>query len=147
MEKTGEKATLNRIRLFWTIVRRYHFEKILILFTLCFFVTAAIIRIVEPSIETYGDACWFTFAACSTIGFGDIVVVTFIGRILTIFITIFEVVLITLLSGVIVSHYLEVVQIREKETATIFLDKLTRLSSLNHEELVKLENKVKKFTR
>ena len=146
METTGGKATVNRVRLFWTIVRRYHFEKILILFAISFFVVAAIIRIVEPAIETYGNACWFTFAACTTIGFGDIVVVTFIGRILTVFITIFEVVLVTLLSGVIVSHYLEVVQIRERETATIFLDKLTRLSTLNHEELVRLENKVKKFT-
>ena len=147
MEGTEAKATVNRVRLFWTIVRRYHFEKILILFTICFFTTAASIEAVEPTIKTYGDACWFTFAACSTIGFGDIVVVTFIGRILTIFITIFEVVLITLLSGVIVSHYLEVVQIREKETATIFLDKLTRLSSLNHDELVKLEEKVRKVVK
>lgn len=136
-----------KFRLFWAIVRRCHFEKLLIGFFLCFFVSALIIQGVEPAIDTYGEACWYTFASCTTIGFGDFVATTFVGRLFTILITIYEIVLAAVMSGVIVTLYMEVIQKREKETTTMFLDKLSHLSELNHEELIRIENKVKKFVK
>lgn len=54
---------------------------------------------------------------------------------------------IAILSGVIVSHYMEVITRREKMTATKFLDKLEHLTELDKEELQELSDKVREFRK
>ena len=49
------------------------------------------------------------------------------------------------ISGVIVSHYLEVIHRREKYTVTVFMDKLEHLSELDAGELREIEKKVRKL--
>lgn len=138
---------MRSVRLFWTIVRRCHFESFLIGFLICFFLVAAVILAVEPSIDRYGDAAWYTFVACTSIGFGDFAAQTFIGRTMTVFITIYEIILVALLAGVIVSHYIEVIHRREKLTATQFLDRLEHLTQLSPKELQEIEDKVHDFSQ
>ena len=138
---------MKNIRLFWSIVRRCHFEKILIGFLISYFIVAGIILAVEPGIDSYGDALWYTFVASTTIGFGDVTAVTFSGRLLTVFITVYEILLVALLSGVIISHYLEVIHRREKLTATVFMDKLEHLSELSPRELKEIEDRVRSFRK
>ena len=138
---------MENIRLFWFIVKKCHFDKFLIGFVISFFVAALIIQAAEPGIGNYGDALWYTFVSCTSIGFGDFAATTFIGRILTVYITCYEILLVALLSGVIVSHYLEVIHRREDYTATVLLDKLMHLTELTPEELAKIESKAKEFDR
>ena len=69
----------------------------------------------------------------------------FIGRILTVYIAINEILLVAILSGVVVSYYLEVIHRREKESVTMFLDKLEHLSELSKEELDDISARVKKI--
>ncbi len=134
---------MGNIRLFWSIVKRCHFEKFLFGFLISFFVVAMIIQAVEPGIHNYGDALWYTFVATTTIGFGDVTVVTFPARILTVYIVVYEILLVALLSGVIISHYLEVIHRREQYTATVLLDKLEHLTELSPEELQQLETRAR----
>ena len=138
---------MKNIRLFWSIVRRCHFEKILIGFLISYLIVAGIILAVEPGIDSYGDALWYTFVASTTIGFGDVTALTFSGRLLTVFITVYEILLVALLSGVIISHYLEVIHRREKLTATVFMDKLEHLSELSPRELKEIEDRVRSFRK
>ena len=138
---------MKNIRLFWSIVRRCHFENILIGFLISYFIVAGIILAVEPGIDSYGDALWYTFVASTTIGFGDVTALTFSGRLLTVFITVYEILLVALLSGVIISHYLEVIHRREKLTATVFMDKLEHLSELSPRELKEIEDRVRSFRK
>lgn len=139
------KKKQNRIRLFWSIVKKCKFDKVLIGFIITFFVGALIIMLREPYINTYGDACWYCFVGCTSIGFGDFVATTHLGRLITVVITIYEILLVALLSGVIVSHYLEVVHRREKLSATMFLDKLEHLTELDESELLEIQNKARNF--
>ena len=136
---------MKQIRLFWSIVKSCNAEKFTIVFFISFFIVSLVIMIIEPNISSYGDALWYSFVSCTTIGFGDEVVVTTVSRILTVYLTLYELVLVAIFSGVIVSHYLEVVDRREKLTATKFLDKLEHLSELDKEELKEIEEKVKEF--
>lgn len=145
--KDGQPKKVNNARLFWMIIKKCNFEKVLIAFILFFALAALIITIREPDINTYGDGLWYCFVACTSIGFGDFVAVSALGRVITVLLTLFEIVLIALLSGVIVSHYLEVIHTREKISATMFLDKLEHLSQLSDEELVEIEEKVKEFSK
>ena len=132
---------------FWNVIKRLHFEKIVIGFIVMFFLTSAVITVCEPEVQTFRDGMWYTFVACTTIGFGDISAVTFLGRIFTMIITVYEIVLVALLSGVIVSYYLEVIRIRDKEAFQSMLDKLVRVTELSPEELKEIEDKAKEFKK
>ena len=133
------------LKLFWTVVKRLHMDKIVYAFLISMVVVAAIIMAVEPEINTYGDALWYTFVACTTIGFGDFAAVTVIGRLLTVYIAINEIVMVAVIPGVVVSYYLEVVHRRENEELMEFLDTLEHLSELSKEELAEISEKVKEF--
>lgn len=142
MKKKG-RSKYSELRIFWSIIKKCRFEKVMAAFAIFFFLSALIIFLREPGITTYGDALWYCFVACTSIGFGDLVAVTPLGRIVTVILTIFELVLIALLSGVVVSHYLEVIHVREKVTATVFMDKMEHLTELDHDDLKKLQDKAR----
>ena len=90
---------------------------------------------------------WFLFVSCTTIGYGDFAAVMPLGRIIVVVMTLYEMVLIALVTGVVVSHYQEVLARREKETFAVFLDKLEHLTELDQQELEDLQNKIRKLDR
>lgn len=133
---------MKKLRLFFTVVKRCKADKITIGLIISFLAVSLIIMYVEPQINNYGDALWYTFASASTIGFGDEVVTTTLSRILTVFITLFALVWTAVFSGVVVTIYMEVIERTANETTTQFIDKLEHLSELDKSELQELENKV-----
>lgn len=82
---------MKRLKLFWMVVKRTHMDKLVYVFVISLFIAAAIITAVEPEIYSYGDGLWYTFVACTTIGFGDSAAVTTIGRILTVYMALYEI--------------------------------------------------------
>lgn len=136
---------MKRYRLLWSIVRRTHTDKLLYAFLVNLFVVALFITMAEPQITYYGDGLWYTFVACTTIGFGDFAAVTLIGRILTVYMAVNEILLVAIIPGVVVSYYLEVIHRRERESLTVFLDKLEHLPELSEEELREISERVKKL--
>ena len=71
------------------------------------------LSLIEPDIHNFSDGLWYTFVSCSTIGFGDITVTTLWGRLLTAYIAIAEIMTVAVISGVVVSYYLEVIHRRD----------------------------------
>lgn len=107
---------------------------------------SAILVIVEPGVDTFGDGLWFCFVAATTIGFGDIYAVTRVGRITTVAVAIYGILMTAMVPGVVVSYYMEYLKIREKETISVFLEQLERLPELSKEELEELSERIRKFT-
>ena len=136
---------MKKIGLLWKVIRRLHFDKILYGFLAWILVASVIILLVEPEITKFGDALWFVFVACTSIGFGDFVTVTFVGRLLTVLSTLYEIVIVAMFSGVVVSYYLEVVRRRENEILSGYLDKLEHLTELSREELQQIEDKAREM--
>lgn len=62
----------------------------------------------EESVHSFGDALWYCFAIVTTIGFGDIVAATAVGRILTVILGIYGIVAVAILTSIIVNFYNEV---------------------------------------
>ena len=62
---------------------------------------------VEPNITTFPDALWYSFAIVTTIGFGDFVAVTTVGRILSVILGIYGLVVVAVITSIVVNFYNE----------------------------------------
>ncbi len=105
--------------------------------------SAAILSWVEPNIETFGDGLWYCFIAATTVGFGDLFAITFIGRVITIIVVLYGIVAAATIPGVVLAYYLEYIKAREKATVSTFLEKLENLPNLSKDELTQISEKVK----
>ena len=88
------------------------FLSLFILIVLC----SLYFTLVEPNITSYVDALWYSFAVITTIGFGDVSVVTTLGRILSVFLGIAGIIVVALFTSMIVNFYTEMNKKREERT-------------------------------
>lgn len=136
---------MKKLRILWGILKHTHADRILLGFVLFLLVDAAIIQIVEPDINRYGDALWYCYAVISTAGFGDIVAVTLIGKTCSVLLTIYTLFVVAIVTGVVVNFYTQLVEIQRKETLAAFMDKLERLPELSPEELEAISKNIKRY--
>lgn len=106
-------------------------------------ISAAVLALYEPNISSFADGLWYCFVASTTVGFGDIVAATLIGRIITVVVVFYGIVTAAMVPGVALTYYLEYVNAKEKETTSLFLEQLENLPNLTYEELEQLSKKIK----
>lgn len=58
-------------------------------------------------IPTFGDALWYSFAVVTTIGFGDITAVTVPGRVISVILGLYGLIVVALITSIIVNFYTE----------------------------------------
>jgi len=68
---------------------------------------SVMLSMIEPEMENFGDALWYCFALVTTIGFGDIKAVTIVGRILSVVLGIYGIIVVALITSIIVNLYNE----------------------------------------
>ena len=132
-------------KVLWLVLKNTRADRILSSYLLFVFVDAALIWIFEPTIHTYRDALWYCYAVISTAGFGDVVVTRFIPKALSVLLTAYSLLALAILTGVVVNYYIQVIELRNKETLAAFMDRLERLPDLDTEELRQLSQQVKNF--
>ena len=64
--------------------------------------------IMEDGIKTFGDGLWYCFAIITTIGFGDFTVHSVVGRILSVILGVYGIIVVASITSVIVNYYNEV---------------------------------------
>lgn len=121
--------------------------KIFLSYLVLLFIGGTILTFIEPQVHNVFEGFYFCFVASTTIGFGDIAPVTVVGRIITIIVTLFGILTVAMVPGVVVAYYTEYLKLQEKETVSTFLEKLERLSEMNKEELTELSERVKEFSK
>lgn len=136
---------MQKLRILSGILKRTKADRIILSFIIFFFLDALFILIVEPGLNNYGDALWYCYAVLSTVGFGDIVITTFLGKLASVILTVYSLVVIAIFTGVIVNFYTQVIQNHQKNTLAAFADKLEHLPELSKEELHELSKDIKKF--
>ncbi len=129
------------------VMKRTGMMHMLIVYAIFFSVVSVILFLIEPGMKNVGDGFWYTFVASATIGFGDLTAITAAGRVLTVIVSLYGIILAAMIPGVFVSYYTEYLKIRETETVSTFLEKLEHLPELTKDELVELSEKVKKFNK
>lgn len=131
------------LRRLWKILKITKVDKIFIGFLVFVLGMSLIIQVVEPNIVTYGDAIWYSFSVITTIGFGDYYAVTTIGRTCTILVGLYGILIVGLIPGVLVSYYVEFLNVKADQTVGAFMEKLENLENLSKEELRQISEKVK----
>lgn len=134
---------MKKIKLLWKIFRSVGADKIIVGFVLFLLCVAYALKLIEPNIYTFGDGIWYCFSVVTTIGFGDYVAVTTLGRSLTIFLGIYGLLVVGLIPGILVSYFLEFTKIKADTSVLNFLDQLEHLDQLDKQELKELSNKIK----
>lgn len=134
---------MKKFKLIWKILKATSVDKILIAYVIFILISGFILSQIEPQIHNFGDGIWYCCVSFTTIGFGDIVATTLIGRIITIIVSILGMILIALITGVLVNYYQEFIKIKAKESVSEFLDKLEKLPELSKEELKEISQSVK----
>ncbi len=135
---------MKKLKLVWNILKKMNVDKIIISFLFLMIICSFILARIEPEIKNVWDGLWYCFIAFTTIGFGDIVAVTVIGKIITVFITSCGIILVAIITGVLVNYYQEVNKIKINESIEMFLNKLENLPNLPKEELEEISAEVKK---
>ncbi len=138
-------SRMRRWRMMRLIIKNTYADKILYQFLVGYFVSAFFIWRIEPDIHSYQDGLWYLFAAATTVGFGDFAAVTVPGRILTAYVAVSGILIVAIVPAVIINYYQEVIQLRQKETVTDFLDQLEHLPELSKEELTEISERVKRM--
>ena len=92
--------------LFKIIIRTFALEVLFGL--LATIVASALVLItVEEVFTNFGDALWYCFAVVTTIGFGDIVATTLVGRLITVVLGIYGIIAVAVITSIVVNFYNE----------------------------------------
>ena len=101
------------------------------------------VLMVEPSINTYYDALWYAFVSCTTIGFGDFAAVTMIGRVATVFLYLYTVLIIALITSVFTQFFIEIAKAKRDDSVALLQHDLEHLSELPKERLEEISEKIR----
>ena len=115
----------------------------LVIFLIFYAVTAVLIWLFDPAVKSLGDSLWYCFVSFTTIGFGDLTVSSAIGKLLTILLTLYGILVVAFIPGIIVSYVTEFNKLKANESVLRFLDKLEHLDQLSEEERRKIAVQVR----
>ncbi len=87
------------------IIRKTYAAEILFGIVLLIVAFSLVLPHLEEGITTFNDALWYCFAIVTTIGFGDFAAVTPMGRILSVILGLYGIVVVALITSIIVNFY------------------------------------------
>lgn len=96
---------------------------------------------VEDSIPNVGEAWWYSFALITTIGFGDVVATSLTGRILSVIIGFYGIIIVSLLTSSIVVYITEENKKNEKPETENFVVDISEKEIEVKETIEKIETK------
>ena len=97
-----------RLSVLKKIIRKTYAAEILFGMLLLIVAISIVLPGLEPGIERFADGLWYCFAIVTTIGFGDITVKTGIGRLLSVILGVYGIIVVALITSIIVNFYNEV---------------------------------------
>ncbi len=99
------------------------------------FVSAIPIYLVEPRITTYEDALWWSIVTTTTVGYGDMSPVTFIGRSVAVILMLIGIGLISMLTGSIATYFLRTEKKKQPSSVEFIQKELDRYEQLTGNDI------------
>ena len=104
------------------------------------------IKLLRQSLKITGASKIFgSYTIAFFIIAGDVAAASLAGRILTLVLSVFSLIVIAVLTALITNFFMEAARARVNESMQEFLDDLEHLPDLSKEELAALSEKVKKY--
>ena len=101
------------------IVVRTHAAEIVFGLVLLIVTFAMLLTFFEPNMPDFKDALWYCFAIVTTIGFGDLTAVTDFGRVLSVILGAYGIIVVALITSIIVNFYGEMKASPEAESGDV----------------------------
>ncbi|WP_246657925.1 potassium channel family protein [Arthrobacter yangruifuii] len=114
----------------WNIIRVTNADYVMYGFLVVLGTAALLLPRFEPGIPTFGEALWYLYAAFTTIGFGDYVASGPTGRIITVVVTLYGILVVALMTGIIVGFYTDLLKARATNALDDFVTELEHLPDL-----------------
>lgn len=111
----------DRVMLLLNILIKTHVFYVLIILLAFIIAFSFMLPMVETDITNFWDAMWYCFTVITTIGFGDFAAKSAVGRILTVILGIYGIVVVAILTSVIVNFYTEV-SAKDKEKSKEYIE-------------------------
>ena len=108
-------------------------NEILLALLILIFMCSIYFTVVEPDITSFVDALWYSFSVVTTIGFGDVFVVTTFGRIISVILGISGIAVVAVFTSVIVNFYNEMSKRREERAIKKLVDEAKELEKIEEE--------------
>jgi len=89
------------------VAEKTHAGEIISGLILVMILASSVLPFIEPGIVTFGDAMWYCFAIVTTIGFGDMFATTTLGRMISVVVGIYGIIIVALITSIIVNIYEE----------------------------------------
>ena len=111
-------VTFSRIKLdvLREIVRKTYAAEIISGLLLLIVAFSYMLKFTDEAFASFEDALWYCFAVVTTIGFGDLTPTTAIGRVLSIILGIYGIIVVALITSIIVNFYGEMKKESAKQT-------------------------------
>ncbi len=90
------------------IIRKTYAIEIIFGMLLLMVAFSIMLQSTEASIETFADGLWYCFAIVTTIGFGDYAAEGLLGRMMSVILGIYGIIVVSLITSIIVNFYNEV---------------------------------------
>lgn len=101
------------------ILRKTYSVEILFGLLVLIMALSTVFTTLEPDMGNFGDALWYCFAVVTTIGFGDITAKTVVGRVLSVILGIYGIIVVALITSIIVNFYNETKEMKAEKTPEI----------------------------
>ena len=100
-------VTFARVRLdvLKKIIRKTYAAEIIFGLLLLIVSFSYVFKYMEESINTFADGLWYCFAIVTTIGFGDFTATSIVGRVLSVILGIYGIIVVALITSIIVNFY------------------------------------------
>ncbi|NDI36359.1 potassium channel family protein [Chengkuizengella sediminis] len=98
------------------------------------FIASVPIYLVEPSVESYDDAIWYSIVTATTVGYGDFSPETPWGRMIAVVLMVFGIGLIGMVTGSVATYFMEG-QKQENPKVDYLKKELDRVDELTNEEI------------
>ena len=89
------------------IVRKTYAAEILFGMLMLIIAFSIVLPQFDPGIPSFGDALWYCFAIVTTIGFGDFAAATLPGRVISVVLGLYGIIVVALIPSIIVNFYNE----------------------------------------
>ena len=98
------------------IVVKTHAAEIIFGLVLLIVTFSLLLTFFEPNMSSFPDALWYCFAIVTTIGFGDLTAVTAFGRVLSVILGAYGIIVVALITSIIVNFYGEMKESPEADS-------------------------------